>query len=334
MVGRAAPAYAQQQPQAQQHQPGSQGHLASQPQSSAGPWHQGVSEERKQKAEQLFQEGRELHRSLLLAEAREKYEEALSHWEQPELRFYLGSVLMRTGLPLSAHENLQKALQWGAGALAPHIEAEARAAMTELMQQELAIIEIRCDEPGAAVLLDGKPWFIGPGAARRLVIPGEHIVTARKAGYYLVVQPVVVLAGKRASGTLRLSVDATITERRWQAWWAPWSVVGAGAALGLLGAGLTWQANTHHDETAQRLQRECGTTCSADDGSAYDQSVLENRIAIGSFIAGGAALIAGGVLVYVNRPRTYRTEDRGNLRIELTPVVAAGAGGVSTRISF
>ncbi|XYH94970.1 hypothetical protein ACMHYB_45255 [Sorangium sp. So ce1128] len=302
------------------------------------PWHQGVPEERKRKAEQLFQEGRELHRSAILAGARAKYEEALRYWEQPELRVYLGRVLIGSGLPLQAYENLQKTLQWGPGALDPQIEAEARASMRELMRQELALIEIRCDEPGAAVLLDGRPWFVGPGAERRLVPPGEHVVTARKTGYYAVVKPVVVLAGKRASGTLWLSADAVITERRWQAAWAPWAVVGAGGALALLGAGLAWQANVHHDEAERELQgafrHACGPACAPSDGSAYDRGLLENRIAIGSFIAGGAALITGGVLVYMNRPRSYRTDDRGDVKIELAPAVSDSAAGLSTRISF
>ncbi|XXX78394.1 hypothetical protein WMF30_06445 [Sorangium sp. So ce134] len=302
------------------------------------PWHQGVPEERKQKAEQLFQEGRVLHRSAILAGARAKYEEALRYWEQPELRVYLGRVLMGSGLPLLAYENLQKALKWGPGALEPRLEAEARASMSELMRRELAVIEIRCDEPGAAVLLDGKPWFVGPGAARRLVLPGEHVVTARKKGYYPVAKPVVVLAGKRASGTLRLSADATITERRWQAAWAPWAVVGAGGALALLGAGLTWQANVHHGEAERELQgafrRACGPECAPSDGRAYDRGLLENRIAIGAFVAGGAALIAGGVLVTMNWPRSYRTDDRGDVEIELAPAVSDSAAGLSTRISF
>lgn len=297
------------------------------------PWGRGVPEERRQKAEQLFQEGRALHRSLLLGEARAKYEEALAHWEQPELRLYLGRVLMRIGLPLLAYENLQKALQWGPGALDPEVEQEARAAMRELLHKELAVVEMRCDEPGAAIVLDGKPWFVGPGAQRRLVVPGEHIVTAKKTGYYLVVKPVVVLAGKQASGAIQLSADKTITERRWSAW-VPWAAVGAGAAAGLLGAGLSWQAGTHHDEAEQKMRGACSRTCPPSSGGEYDQGLLENRVAIGSFIAGGAALITGAVLVYVNTPRSYRTEDRGDVKIELAPVVSDSVAGLTARVSF
>src|SRR5688572_11056193 len=88
-----------------------------QAQPSPPPWHQGVPEERKQRARALFSEGRELHRQLMLGEARAKYEEALSEWEHPQIRFYLGKVLRRMGLLLLAYESLQKALRWGPGSL-------------------------------------------------------------------------------------------------------------------------------------------------------------------------------------------------------------------------
>ncbi|HLM71712.1 MAG TPA: hypothetical protein VK459_03440, partial [Polyangiaceae bacterium] len=96
------------------------------------PWYQGVSEERRQKAKALFQEARELHRALLLGEARDKYEKALKHWEHPQLRLYLGRVLMRIGLPLLAYESLQKAMEWGPGALEPNEEKEALETLREL----------------------------------------------------------------------------------------------------------------------------------------------------------------------------------------------------------
>lgn len=297
------------------------------------PWHQGVSEERMQKAQALFQEGRELNRGLMLAEARAKYEEALTYWEHPEIRFYLGRVLKRIGLPLLAYENLQKALQWGPGALDPEDEKSARADMQELVQKELAAIEIRCDEPGAEVMLDGKRWFIGPRSQRRMVLPGEHVITAKKAGYYLVVKPVVALAGKEASGVIEMSVDATVTTRLWPVW-TPWAVAGGGAAFVLLGAGLQSMANQHRDEADQQFQGTCGASCPPAPADAYDRSVRENQFAVGSFIVGGTALLAGSVLIVMNRARTVRTEDRGAIKVDVSPMVSASGASLSTRLSF
>ncbi|AUX22471.1 uncharacterized protein SOCEGT47_029740 [Sorangium cellulosum] len=224
------------------------------------PWHQGVSEERKQRAQALFTEARELHRGMMLAEARTKYEEALAAWEHPELRLYLGRVLKSIGLPLLAYENLRLSLRWGPGSLDPERELEARAALRALVTQDLAAIEIRCDEPGAAVRIDGKPWFVGPGTARRMVTPGEHVVMARKDGYFTVVEPLLVLAGKEASGQLALSVDTLIVQRRWPAW-IPWATLGAGAALGLVGGGLMWHARAEHGGTNDEYGDRCGQSC-------------------------------------------------------------------------
>ncbi|XXX81657.1 hypothetical protein WMF30_23145 [Sorangium sp. So ce134] len=297
------------------------------------PWHHGVSEERKRKAQALFEEARELHRRMMLAEARAKYEEALASWEHPELRLYLGRALASIGLPLLAHESLRMALQWGPGSLDPDAEQEARAAMRALVEQELAAIEIRCDEPGAAVLLDGKPWFVGPGARRRIVTPGEHVVTARKGGHFTVVKPIVVLAGKEASGQLALSVDTVVTRQRWPAW-LPWATLGAGAALGIAGGGLLWRADTDHGEAHQRFQGSCHPSCAPSARDEYDGSVLESRLAIGAFIAGGATAIAGTVLLFMNRPETYRTEDRGGVKVELRPAASLDAAMLSGRLVF
>lgn len=297
------------------------------------PWHQGVSEERKQRALSLFREARDLHRRMMLAEARVKYQEALASWEHPELRLYLGRVLRSIGLPLLAYENLRLSLQWGPGSLTLDQEQEARSTLRALVQQELAAIRIRCDNRGAAVLLDGKPWFVGPGVGRRMVTPGEHVITARKEGYFTVVKPVLVLAGKEASGHIALSIDAVVTERRW-APWVPWATLGTGAALGVVGAGLWWQADVHHREADRRLGGGCDPTCAPSARDEYDRSIIENRLAIGAFIAGGAAVITGAMLLLMNGPQSHRTEDRGGVQIELLPVLSGDLASLSARLAL
>jgi hypothetical protein len=48
----------------------------------------------------------------------------------------------------------------------------------------------------------------------------------------------------------------------------------------------------------------------------------ESRIAVGAFAVGGAAVVAGAVLVYLNQPRRVRVDETGG-RIALRPF---GAG--------
>ncbi|WP_438016708.1 hypothetical protein WMF18_38870 [Sorangium sp. So ce315] len=246
---------------------------------------------------------------MMFAEARVKYEEALAAWEHPNLRLYLARVLTRIGLPLLAYENLRLALRWGPGTLAPEKEQEARAAMRALMEHELAAIEIRCDEPGAAVLLDDKPWFVGPGTERRMVTPGEHVVIVRRDGYSTIVKPILIIAGKEASGRFTRRVDTVIGQPPWPAW-IPWTVVGAGAALGVAGGGLMWS------------------------GAADKGNQGGGDLATGAFVAAGATMITGTVLLLMNRPQVHRVHDRGEVKVELRPIPSLGPGGLPTRLVF
>lgn len=296
------------------------------------PWHEGVAEERKQAALELFMQGRDLHRRMVLGDAKKKYEEALALWEHPDLRFYLGRVLKLMGMPLLAYENLRLSLRWGPASLDPEDREEARALMKELVERELAVVEMRCDEPGAKVLLDGRPWFVGPGSARRFVTPGEHVVSARKEGYFRLIEPVVVLAGVQASGVLKLRADGIVTVRRWSAW-KPWAVVGVGAGLGMAGAVLRWQADGHLEEAERQFEGTCTSGC-APTTDTTSRATTESRVATGLFIAGGATLAAGAVLVFLNMPRTYRTEDQGGVELRIVPVASGAAAGLSARLSF
>ncbi|XYI03249.1 hypothetical protein ACMHYB_27205 [Sorangium sp. So ce1128] len=298
---------------------------------AARPWHEGVSEERKQRAIELFAQARELHRQMMLGEARAKYEEALAQWEHPDLRFYLGRVLKTMGLPLLAHESLRLSMRWGPGSLEPEDDAEARALMQELVARELAVMELRCDEPGAAVLLDGKPWFVGPGIAERFLMPGEHLITVKKEGYIPLTATVVTYAGARASRVL--SVDRVVTERPWAAW-VPWSFIGAGAALGVAGVVLQWRAGEHMAAAEQQFEASCGLRCGPVRSREYSRSRTESHVAVGLYVAAGATLATGAALVFLNRPRSYRVDDQSGVKIEMVPGASDAEVGMSARLFF
>jgi tetratricopeptide (TPR) repeat protein len=301
--------------------------------SAEPPWYQGVSEERRQKAKALFQEARELHRALILGEARDKYEEALKYWEHPQLRLYLGRALMRIGLPLLAYESLQRVMKWGPGALDPEEEKEALGALRELEQKHLGVISIRCDEPGAEVLLDGSLLFKGAGEGRRMILPGDHVISARKKGSYATVRSVAVTAGKKATVVIHLSVDTTLSQRRWAAW-KPWALVGTGAALGALGGGLLALSSSDYDRTVEGLRQKCALTCPPDTSGAYSRIQVENGLAIGSLVVGGAALLGGSAMVILNLPQPYRTKDESDVKVDVVPLLSASSAGLSTRVSF
>jgi hypothetical protein len=276
---------------------------------------------------------------LLVREALASYEDALSHWEHPQIRLYLARVQQKLGRPLDAYENLRQAIRWGPGALAPHEEEDAARMTRALLGTELAAIVVRCDEPGAEVSLDGKPWFVGPGVERTLVRPGEHVVRAAKPAHVPVLERVTVVAGTQAALALALGQDARPARRRWSVW-TPWTMVAGGAVAGLVGAGLRSESRIHFERAEQDLQNRCGDDpqCLGSRSSLHDRARWEERLALGAFAAGGALAASGLVMAWLNRPRSHdRAADDGSgggTDIEIMPMVGDGATGVSARFSF
>ena len=307
------------------------------PPSVSLPWHQGVSTESKRQARESFTRAAEFKAQFLLADAVAAYEDALSHWEHPEIRFELATVLMKIGRYLDTYASLQRALEWGPEALTEKDRAEARTMEQILLSQHLTMVELRCDQPGVEVTLEGKPLFVGPGRWRGPVLPGERVVSARKSGLYPVVRRESLQPGQRITATLELSEDRILETRRWQRAWLPWAVVGAGAALGVAGAGLAWQSGQDLDRWHDALESKCSPGdpfCDTLDSSRLDSARWKSRAAIGAFVAGGAALATGLSLAFINRARPVRSEERDRSRFEVAPVVAPDTAGISARLSF
>lgn len=228
-----------------------------QPQAAPPPWERDVSVEDRRLAETLFAQAVELHEQLLRDHAVTRYEEALSHWDHPDTRWNLALLMKDMGQYLLAWEHLEAALIWGPEAFDEHDREKLIAMRRTLLRQHLAVVEARCDQPDAEIALDGKPWFRGAGAARQVVLPGEHVITARKPGYFPVTRTIVLSAGARGVVTIAMSVDRFIEKRRWQPW-LPWAVFSSGVVVGVMGAGLDWHAGRQLDQARHDLARECG----------------------------------------------------------------------------
>lgn len=300
---------------------------------SERPWEQGVSVEQKQAARHLFRHAVELHEVLLRDQAVAKYQEALSLWENPEIRWNLVLILKDMGQYLHAYEHLEQAWKWGLEAFAEADRAQMIEMKQTLLTRHLAIIEARSEEPGAEIELDGKPWFVGPGFERKVVLPGEHVITARKTGYFPVARAVSIPAGRRGKMTLLMTVDGVFERRRWPAW-KPWAVVGAGMATALLGAWLDRQGDMHLSSAERALDDRCGSRCSPEIPSSYGRAVWENRIGIGALAAGNGVAAVGLILVVLNQPVVYRSQAETDGEFSITPFVAAEAVGFSARVVF
>jgi hypothetical protein len=306
-----------------------------QPEATPRPWELVVSAEDRRAADMLFERAVELHEQLLRDQAVMWYEEALSLWENPRIRWNLALVTTDMGQYLRAHEHLERALAWGPEAFdEPDWEKFTQMRQT-LLREHLAVVEARCDQPDAEIALDGKPWFRGPGAARQVVLPGEHVLTARKPGYFPQARSIVLPAGTQGAVTVSMSVDGILEKRRW-APWRPWALLGGGVALGLAGAGLEWHAHGQLGKARDELAGGCGDQVSCDPATpiSYRLGLWEHRIATGAMATAGAIAAAGLVLVFLNPPRSYRTESRDGGMFQLVPMASPDTAGVSARLRF
>jgi hypothetical protein len=307
----------------------------SQPEAAPPPWERDVSAEDRRLAEALFAQAVELHTHLLREQAVTRYEEALSHWENPEIRWNLVLLMKDMGQHLRAWEHLEAALAWGPDAFDEPDREKLLAMQQTLLRQHLAVVEARCDRPDAELALDGKPWFRGPGEARQVVLPGEHVISARKPDYFPVARSIVVPAGAKGAVTVSLSVDGIFEQRRWTSW-KPWAVIASGVVVGMVGAGFEWDAGRQLDWARRELAERCGgePTCPAGTPNSYGRAQWEHRIGTGAMVVGATAAATGLALVFLNQPRAYRTEDRDGGSFELVPMEFPDTAGISARFRF
>ena len=297
------------------------------------PWYQLSSAEDRAQAHALFLQAVARHEELLRRQAVELYEQALALWDNPDIHWNLALELDDAGEYQRAHEQLARALRWGA-ALGDERLRDVQDRMQVLETQRLARIDADGAEPGADATLDGQPWFQGAGHHSTLVGPGTHYIAAAKPGYLPVTVRAPVLAGERYHVTLRMTADQVIETRRWSVW-KPWAVVAAGVVFAAAGAVLERDAFARREDAGQALADHCAPRGCASVAlpKTYDRARLENRLAIGAFAAGGTALVAGLALVWLDRPRAHRGEAVPP-SFELMPAVSSGRVGVSAAIRF
>ena len=286
----------------------------------------------RKKAEALFAKGSILFQQWQFVHAEEKYREALTHWEHPAIYLYLSRALEKQGHLESSYETLQQALHRHQELLSPDDRKVAEDLQTSL-ESRLAQIEVHCDNAGAEVLLDGVSWFTAPGPQRKMIRPGQHVIIARKAGYFQVTEVATLLPGKQTQVEVRMSVDEVRVERRWQPW-QPWAVVVGGAATSLLGGLFLRQAMDDYAAFEKALCSPAAASCDQVSIAPPDSGTRKNVVGSGMLIVGGAAAVIGLAGVLLNQPHSYRSEPSDGAKLEFAPLVSGDGTGISARITF
>lgn len=296
------------------------------------PWGKGVSAEARATAQALLEDGNALFIQNLFREALAKYEAALAAWDHPAIRFNMVRALVNLDRPLEAEDNLTRALAYGATPLGPEVFADA-STYQRLLAQQLATLVVTCSQAGVTVAVDGIAAITCPGEHRARVRAGAHTVSAEGEGLLAVNRRETLVAGDNPAIALRLTplADVTVTRTRW-ATWKPWAITGGGVAVAGVGAALLLSARGLRDDYQAALARECGELACEPDalpvGTAdlLDRAQLRNALGIGAVAVGGAAVVAGVVMVILNRP--YAALEPRALSVAVTPTVGGALVGV------
>lgn len=302
------------------------------------PWARGVSPENQKAAQELFRAGNVRLKESVFLEAIGKYREALALWDHPAIHYNLALALLNLDQPLEVREHLEAAMRYGVAPLDAEKLEHARA-YKNLVEKQLARVEVSCDVPGASVVMDGRPLFTAPGRFEGWVRAGPHTLVATREGYLPNNLSRSLPAGETTRIELQLftAEDLTQYRRRWSAW-KPWAVVGAGVAVAAGGGLLHAQARESYREFDAGVMA-CGG-CVPDAGLADNRSRGDTlqTLAIGGYAVGGAALVTGVVLVYMNRLQPYQVDTPGapppEQSITVAPVVGGGTQGVWATFRF
>jgi len=300
------------------------------------PWSRGVTAEQREQAQRLLDEGNELFLASRYPEALAKYQAAVAVWDHPAIRFNIARALIQLDRPVEAYDNIEQALRYGPAPLEEASHYADAKSYERLLRGQIAEIEIRCDQPDVKVVVDGQAFFTCPGSRTTRLLPGNHQVVARRAGYMTMTRDLVVVPGAPSSFDVRLLsiAEATTTTRRWTPW-KPWAIAAAGAAGAGLGVLFELDARSNLDEYGQALRDQCmARPCFPSDlpplaQSALSRAQLDRGIAISAFVAGGAAVVTGLTLVILNRPRTVLPEQLPEPATEVLPQVSSTSIGAT-----
>lgn len=284
------------------------------------PWVRGVSKELKAKAQSLLEQGNVLFLENRHKEALALYEKALAAWDHPAIRFNVVRALVVLDRPIAAQENLEKALAYGPEPLEDAVYREALN-YQRLLAGMIGDLEIRCDQSGVTLRVNGAALMTCPGVHRQRMTPGKHVVSGSGDRLQARTIDAVVTPGKLESIEVKLApLEQLVAHYRWTPW-KPWAVVGAGVVLVGVGAVFRVKARTESTEIEAIVQDRCQASCTPDQYGLGDREARvdrNNALWTTGLVVGATAVATGLTLVILNRPQVRARETR---------VVATGASG-------
>ncbi|MDC0712660.1 hypothetical protein POL68_29625 [Stigmatella sp. ncwal1] len=300
-------------------------------------WAQNVTPAQQKVASDLLEQGNSLLKDSVFVEAEKKYVEALKHWKHPAIYYNLALALLNLDRPSEVYEYMVASTKYGEAPLGEERFKHARKYI-ERIEKESAWVNITCASDTTATLKrDGELTPINCAQFEQMLRPGSYTISSFDNGEPVPDTTLTLAAGERANYRLEIG-----SGRRWSAW-KPWAVVGAGVALAVGGRLVHTKARDEYkafDDEVSRCftakdngNRSCEV--SSELGSMRRRADTLQRVAVGTFVVGGAALITGGLMLYVNRayPQTslILLQDK---KLSVAPVVKRGENGILASLQF
>jgi hypothetical protein len=297
------------------------------------PWADGVSQETQDKASALYEEGNKLFAQQAHAAALDKYKQAIALWEHPLIRFNMAVTEIRLERILDAADNLEKALTYGDKPFKPELYQQALD-YQKLVKNQVGYVEVTCEQAGARLLFDGKPWFDCPGTKKVRVLAGEHTIVGEKKDFLTTSTKIVVDGGETAREKVALvPLDSAVVLKYPYRRWFPWTTAGVGVAIAVGGAAV-WLAGKNQMEDFEteysvQCQNGCEPGLTAPEhrslAAQRDSAELKGQIGVAMVGVGGAVAVTGIVLVILNRPQRVLPN------VEVAPKAGGGIAKVGWR---
>jgi hypothetical protein len=301
------------------------------------PWARGVPADNQKRALELFRAGNALLKESVFVRAAEKYREALELWDHPAIHYNMALALLNLDQPIEVHEHLVAAMRYGAAPLDAEKFENAKSYKT-LIEKQLARVEISCATPDAAVTMNGQVLFMGPGRYEGMVRPGQHTLVATKEGHLPTDMSRTLLPGETTKLDMQVYTAEQLTRyrRSWSAW-KPWALLGAGAALAAGGGYFHLQARTSFRDFDTGINLCGGCVPEPELANKRTRGDSMQKVAFGTYAVGGAALVTGAMLVWMNQPEAYRItpgEAMTEQQITVAPLLGGGERGVVATFRF
>jgi hypothetical protein len=281
-----------------------------QEESNSSPWNKDVSVAQRDEAQGIFEKGNYHFERSGYSKALAEYRKAIVLWNHPAIRYNMAICLMQLDQPIEAAGHLEKSLHYGEKPLGRRLFSEGQLHQKNLAAR-LSVVEVATKDAGARVTLDGEELFTGPGSAERTVLAKKHQIVASKEGMLTLTKDFIPEAGEVSKIKIKLvplSESNVVLVRRWDTW-KPWAVMGGGVVVGAIGGTFYLLTARNVDAYDQGIAAACPSGCSTD-SQVYrdlkhkkDRGALQNKVMVGSLVAGGLALSTGVVLLFLNRPR-------------------------------